>query len=402
MATSFMSRDTKSSSRGHWWLVALGLLLVAASQPLFLLLANHLAVSESTITAANDLAAIMGAVFTAGGLVIALVSIFTMLNIDRVARDATAPLIEDIPKQIELRMQSYLKAYGMFLEAKGLAEREALLTQRQLAIVDGLVENAAALEPSISGLYSWIGYQYYCAAAESFLVRTAYDLVGKAFPNAASADELPAIASRAIHWLETALTRNDGRASEIYAQIAELNGMLGAPASRIGSLVTKANRVDRTLPSGTTSLAFLFASCTDESEVKDLASLLGVSAPLGSEQIIEAINAKRDLAPMRNAVMLLAIPKPFFANGKPFSPTCLVVLHQEGATKGRVSWIPRAQRGPVLQHDTYPATEYDDRFVVVAQPLAAIDEIVSAVLDRFIVIAEWSTTTDTFPERPAS
>ena len=122
---------------------------------------------------------------------------------------------------------------------------------------------------------------------------------------------------------------------------------------------------------------------------------------LNRDRILNAINAKRDLPPMRNAVMLLAIPKPWLTSGKPFSPTCLVVVHQESATKGRISWIPRTTRGAIPQHETFPATEYDERFTVVAQPLGTMDDVVSAILDRFIVIGEWSTTEDTFPERLA-
>lgn len=386
-------------SRASWTAVVIGLVAVALSQPSFLLLMWHFNIAPAIFTGANDLAAIMGAIFTSGGLVIALISIYTMANVEAVSQRAVEPLFAQIPQEVDARIRRFLEAYGHFTQAKSAEGTGFGYSMSVLDAVDSLIGKALALESTISGIYFWTGQFYFKAAALSFISTTVPDKFGSGSTPVPSRAEFPAVASRAVHWLNEARLRGDGDISEIDAELAELHGMMHASVSKLVHLIGKANHNATMLPSRPVGLAFLFAPCKSESDVKKIAGALHVEAPMSISDIKELVIKKRDLPWQESALLLLAIPKSleWSPSADLNSPMCVRILHQNQATEGTASWVPRVQPGVVMQRDGIPPFAFDANGNQISPAVAPIDEVLEKLVDRFYIIAEIDYSR--FPER---
>src|SRR5665213_3849342 len=182
-----------------WVLVAIGLIALVLSQPLFLLLLWKFHINPGLTTSATDLGAIMGAIFTAGGLVVAIVSIYTMASIDKVTRQAIDPLLTAIPDQIDARIRRFLEAYGFYARAQAAGSGREGFPNAALQTVDDLIAKALALEPTLTGVCAFTAKMYYMAAAMMYWRDRVPEQVdrGDQLP---SRDEFPAVTSKAVSW----------------------------------------------------------------------------------------------------------------------------------------------------------------------------------------------------------
>lgn len=272
-----------SGSTRPWVIVAIGLIAIGLAQPVFLIILWKFQINPGLSTSATDLGAIMGAIFTAGGLVVAIVSIYTMASIDKVTRQAVEPLLVAIPEQIDARIRRFLEAYGFYTRAQAVARRGGFPPEA-LQSVDELVAKALALEPTLTGIRAFTANVYYIAAATMYWRDRVPEQFDRGF-RVPSRDEFPAVTAKAVSWLTQALERNDGDSGEIYAELAEVHGMMHASLHDTLKLVRLANEEARVLPSGPSSLMMLFGSCRSESDVMSLARALELQAPLDTQQI---------------------------------------------------------------------------------------------------------------------
>ncbi len=104
------------------WAIALvgGIIALALSQPLFLVLVWWLRIPSSVVHTANDFGGIMGSVFTAGGLIVAIISVYALVNIEATSQRAVQPLLDKVPGQVSQRIRGFGEAYGHYLTAQSL------------------------------------------------------------------------------------------------------------------------------------------------------------------------------------------------------------------------------------------------------------------------------------------
>lgn len=383
-------------------LVALGLVVLGLSQPLFLLLLWKFRINPGLTTSATDLGAIMGAIFTAGGLVVAIVSIYTMASIEKATSAAVEPLLAGIPQQIDARIRRFLEAYGFYTRAQSVANLSGYPTEG-LQAIDDLIAKALSLEPTLTGVYAFTGTVYYRAAADMYWRDRVPEQFDRGYP-LPSRDEFPAVTAKAVSWLMKALNRNDGDAREIAAQLAEVYGMMHASLHDTLRYVQLANKGVKTLPSGPSSLLMLFGACTKENEVLTLAHALGLQAPLPSEQI-EALLLKEqpevgDRTRATHELLTLLVVRRFelTAGRYPESPGIVRVLYG-GPGQAMIQWRPRVQSGPVVQNDGIPAfgeVDPNTGFRASSRPIA-IAELADQLAQQFYVLSTF--TRDHFPER---
>ncbi len=146
----------------HWVVVA-ALALLVLMQPVLLLIAAHYGIASSFQTA-GELASLMGAIFTAGGLIVALVSLYTLANVDRVVRDGVKAALESIPQQLDERIRSFLDAYTSFREAQDLWGQSQFSALPQ---IEERLLRAEDIEPTLRDLRRWSGRVFYEAARGS-------------------------------------------------------------------------------------------------------------------------------------------------------------------------------------------------------------------------------------------
>lgn len=384
-------------------LVAIGLIALGLSQPLLLLLLWTLHINPNLTTSATDLGAIMGAIFTAGGLVVAIVSIYTMASIDKVTRQAIEPLLTAIPNQIDTRIRCFLEAYGFYTRAQAAGAGHGGFPSSALQAVDDLIAKALALEPTLTGVCAFTAKVYYVAAAMMYWrdrVPEQFDQGYRVPPR----DEFPAVTAKAVFWLAQALEKRDGDTREIAAELAEVYGMMHASIDDTIKYARLANEGATTLPSGPSSLMMLFGACKNEEDVLSLARALDIQAPLSIQQI-EALllqeqpEAGRSPRSEHELLTLLVVRRFELREGRyPESPGVVRVLYG-GPGQAMITWLPRLQPGPVLRRDGIPPFgDVDPQTGYPSSPQTiAIAKLAEQLSQEFYVLSTFAR--DRFPER---
>jgi hypothetical protein len=381
-----------------WWVVLVAIIALALSQPLFLLLIWHFNIAPRQAMAANDLGALMGAIFTAGGLIVAIVSVYTMANLERVSREAVEPLFKEIPRQIDQKIRTFSESYGYYLRAQQAA-RAPGYSSETLQAIERFVTMAIDLEPKLNGIYAWTGRVYYIASALMYqrsLMPRLFD-GGLRLP---PSEQFPAVLGKALSWLKEAQRNVDGDQREVAAELAEVHGMMHSPLQEVLHYVEVANAgVGRTLPSGSASLAMLFRSATSKADVETLSRVLGINTTLTVDQIKQLLSEHIHIPNMTAPLQLLAIMKPGFPDlGNPVSPGMVRICWLGDGTTAFAEWLTRIQPGPNYRSDGIPPFDAPDDNGYCAPPTAIpIDELLAKVIERFFIVSrlDW----DHFPER---
>lgn len=369
--------------------------VLAIAQPVFLLLAWKFNIAPTQITTATDLASIMGAIFAAGGLVVALVSIYTMANVQSVAQNAVEPLLADIPKQIESRIERALDAYTCFTQAKE-RQKDRFST---LDEIEELIDRALTLEPMIRGVCAWTGEQYHATAGRMYAEERAQkgylgrlELPDGTEEGLPDRETFPALIAKAASWLERAYARHDGDQQQIAMQLAEVYGMMHSPSRATLHWLGKAAEGGRQLPIHAYSLLYLFGSCHDQSDREKLRSALKIESPLSANAIKLLVESRAAGAPLP----LIVMPRNERRVDDPVVPGIVYIYPigdgKESALKGQALWFLAFQPGRLRQRVGIPPIGAVDATGV--QPQAdpiPIDELLKAVVDRFYVVsqAEW-------------
>ncbi|MGZ3529735.1 MAG: hypothetical protein ACXVAO_18915 [Vulcanimicrobiaceae bacterium] len=350
-----------------------------------------------------DLGATMGAIFTAGGLVVAIVSTYTMANVQSVARRSVRPLLDAVPEQIGTRIRRFLEAYGYYTTARDIVQHSFY---GELDLVELWLEKAVALEPTISGLYAWAGQIYYGAAGSLYLRErnpsfSSYDQKW----TLPAQEAFPSIAAKALSWLEQALHRSDGNVHELAAELAELHGMMGSPLRMTLRWVSASNAGSaKALPScGGRSLLFLFGSCRSDVDVVTLSNALGIEAPLAPAAIKRWLEALLAGPEPTKPLTLIALPKfTIVAARNPVSPGLVSIFHLQSGTEGFAQWLPSMQSGPTVQFEGIPAFGPPNNTGAQARPdPIPMDELLEKVTEQFNVLGQFDDSAP-FPERSPS
>jgi hypothetical protein len=396
-----MAEPQKAESGLRFGWLILVFALIALTQPIYLLVAWYFKIEPSVMTTANELSPILGSVFTAGGLIIALVSIYTMANVEAVANRTVERRLEPVPAQIKTSIRNYLEAYGYFTEAQDLLRDNDF---NRLPAAERLLRTATTHEPDLVGLYPWAGRAYYTAAACIFSRQRSVNPL--MFPEARCPDasQFAGIVSKANWWLTGAYQRDDGDHREIAMQLAEVLGMTHGDLGEVLRWLQAARDDDGRLPFvGNFSKLFLFGACKDESDIDVLASRLEMNPSLSVNDIKEYIAADVGKNPRASQLPIIAIPRPIVVASPPPRPGIVGVRYVpsgEGtaAQNGFASWYAEHNApGPIFQQ-TYPRIE--ERPADAGgpyQPMMPIDDLLKEIAEMFFLIAPWRSAY--FPER---
>lgn len=375
-----------------YWLVLIGIIAVALSQPLMLLLVWHFHIAPNQVMGTVDLGAIMGAVFTAGGLIVAIVSVYTMVNVETVTKNAIDAVLAQLPKQIDARIRHFLEAFEKYQQAQNLVERYGF---ELLGEIEDNITAALNLEPTLTGPRSWLGHTYYQAAGLMYLrKRTPGDVTYAPLQGALRLPrmDLSALTNKAAQWLTSAARHNDGSSAEVFAELAQVYGMMGGRCADAVTLVAKANAESTRLPREAPSLLFLFGCCQSENDVKELGGVLGLRAPLTADDIValaEKYYAERES--IANPLYLIVVPRPGLGFDDPHTAGIVTIYDlQVPAVTAAAQWVTAAQTpGTVIRKSGIPQLTYDEHGAQQPQAHLPLRELAVKLNERFFVVAQF-------------
>ncbi len=224
------------------------------------------------------LAGIMGAIFTVGGLVIALASIVTLLSINERVRSTIQRELPDFKEQADRQIQAYLLLQTSATED---VERAA-----------ALVEQALHLYPAAHHARSDLGLRLTEVVMADFIRRHGDpDMVYAAWP---APWEPPPPFSEAVRWLRAAWDHGDARDGRVLVALLTVYG-----AQRYyDSVIALVRTVRDTYPDQLAylreqeRLAILSYACVPFDErLRELGGALGVTLPMNIEDVRKAIAA---------------------------------------------------------------------------------------------------------------
>jgi hypothetical protein len=235
----------------------------------------------------ESLPAIMGAIFTAGGLVIAMVSVLTFMQIDRTIAEAVTKSLTSVRAEMEERSQTYFLAFSNFRLAQ-----DAWI-KNQCASLDYIregLERADELEPPLLESRVFGGETFLRAARAAYLKsQIRINLIATYTPPFEDVPRLSAYAMPRLDFAMEVLTKK-GDKRKYPLLIAECQALLGENATRISQTLT-ANRTDNGLdPISPQGLIALFASCKTPSDVTRIVAAAGLSL-MTREEVLTRLKA---------------------------------------------------------------------------------------------------------------
>lgn len=361
------------------WIVLPALGILVLLQPLLLLLAAHYKIMSS-FQSASELASVMGAVFTAGGLIVALVSLYTLANVEKVVRDGVKGAMEDVPKQLDERIRTFLEAYTPFLKAQDLwaADRFRALPQIEESIL-----RAESIEPTLRSLRRWSGDMYFVSARASYLRERVWD---GTYGDCPAGVDRPALAMKALLRLEPEFNSGEGDRALLGIRIAEMHSLLGDSGQTVRWL--KRARACGALPDldGVNAIT-LAASCRSAETANHILESYGVRA-LDAQRIRSALHASKSPVQGFVAVIRTAVGM----QNPPLNPTIVTFRTVDAWNSAFVDWNA-ANRPPVGTMrggiPVFPA--YDPRAGTQGNPpFHLLDPLIEEAMERFIFMVPYN------------
>jgi hypothetical protein len=313
--------------------LAVGIALVAfvLLQPVLILIAVHYQIAPSFRTA-GELASLMGAIFTASGLIVALVALYTQANIEKVTREAVTSAVNETTAKINERIQTFLDAYSAFTSAK-----ELWRTHRYDAIpqVEQYISEAEDVEPSLRGINTWMGEVYFITARYLYFQDTGYSTD----PGRLIGITLPLAATKGIQRLQGALDSNDPMMDAAYAlELAELYALQGESSRAVAHRVKRARELGA-LPTMDADVALtLFSACKKRNDVLSILDAYE-TVPMTGDQIMTHCKTHLPQRGHGRARFIVFADTPQELQNPPINPAVLDVLSvAEDWTAARVQW----------------------------------------------------------------
>ncbi len=242
------------------------------------------------------LAALMGGIFVAGGLVVALAAVVTLLSIDeRVAKgvkEGVEKLLPGIMADANAQMQAYLQ----MREARDATDWRA---------AEGLIESALAKYPKLPGARRQLALQFMAAIERDF----ALDHSASVPPSARQ--DVPL--TTATIWIDRARDEGEDQDGQLLASLAVIAGLERQPELML-------DRLSAAVPTWAgylakpDRLAMLAHACVEQSDAMDrLGTLVGREVPLSPATVAATLQRLGDelgLNASERHLRLYAIGKP--------------------------------------------------------------------------------------------
>jgi len=381
-------RNDKSPQREMpLWVIAATVTVAMAVLPILWVLVEAALSKWGVLIAPIDLStlgAIAGAIFTAGGLVVALVSLFTLFSMRRIVDDRVAKLGNTIPGLINARLQTSLRAYNKILDAQDVIRR----TPGAVAYAEPLIEQALTIDASLAGARAWMGDQFYAAARNEFLSLHMDGITASSGP---AHDAIAPLVMRAIHWYQQAKADPEGNLDPPIARLAELYGMASGTYREMTDCIRDlVARHQLALFDHDTSRAFLAAGCgMNQSRLVEVANLLKQAFPWTRDQLVAEWQAyqRARIAAETTAPMLhvWAIARTV-ADDNPLIPGLVKLGGVGHEDEGKAFWRLAKQQGGIIRDGGIPKIEYDEKGVMTEGQALSGDELIRTVHEKFLII----------------
>ena len=320
--------------------------------------------------------ATLGIVYTAGGLVIVVVAVFSLTLVPRTVEYHVNEHWVRMRQKLEEDMKSLVRASNMFMRAQW--------GEGELAQADEMIRRALGIYEPLAGARIWMAKEYHHSARTQFRqVHTPENLF-----SGASVPDLTGDIVQGLHWLREARRTQDAALVEIVAMESELQAMRGKAATpSVRGTLCEFNR----LKEGHTEdihldpVVLLKAFSASESLLRSLEDVLGLKILLTAEE------AERRLCEYQSGgrpVHFLAISKPL----APLSASVITPCKITFTTTDAGLWA----QWPYVEHEhirgeMFPRSDAEpDR----AKPIGST-EMISELCQRFWLLSEnWPTPTD--------
>ncbi|MCL4540843.1 MAG: hypothetical protein M1396_00640 [Chloroflexi bacterium] len=355
------------------WLPALaGLLVAALVIPLcWLLVAHFFGVPVMPSASATGLLAtmggVMGAIFTVGGLVIALVAILMQLTLTERVHFLTEQKFQELLPGVERQTRALL-LWGGAQTLMSFSWEQA----------EDSIRQALEQYPQLGGARSWLGLSLSTMAINIFLFEHDWvranahtlETIGSLLrhtPSLSSRSSTSMPVTEAIKWLEAAIEHNDGSEPQVREALALMYGV-NQRFEKMKKAIAEAIALDAAARGRLRESAYLpllaFA-CSSQQQLSELGGLLGHTLPQPREEVCQALE---QLDPSTNSVNWWVK-----RNGLPSSPDFPLVVviflqTEDGERRARARW-------PGEQEDLPPGPSY-----------LSVGELVEQLSQRFFFL----------------
>lgn len=323
----------------------------------------------------SELGSIMGAVFTVGGLVVALISIYSFSTIRREVENGVSQARHEFQGETEQQLLKIVTAYDMYVRARMNVGPQGAET---------LIREGLSIYPNLKGAAYFLATEYHKGARSSFRKRqlerpnNSWFIADVASPEAS--------AHKAIEWLKEARDRADGPDHHISAMLAESFGILG-PSCRDEIL----KELRPTLLGSGIVLDLVCISnafATQESDLKHLSKALNKDILWTSQALRERLDRLNKSSRLYDSISTYAFTKPLAWQGNlddlPISPcTVVIAKHEHGV---QAIWTARGH-----YDNCYLSASRDDDYSFDVR--LSVDELVDTLIRRFWFISDDSTPT---------
>ena len=364
--------DRKKPSRRAWtaWVWTLGAFVAVFAGVIIasLLLKSRLPFG----TVITVLGGAMGAVFAAGGLLIGIIAVITLLQLEDRIKAERERAYEELQPKLEAQAEAQINAHFKFFYAQNAQDWKS---------AEDLTKEALAHYPQLRGARATLGMQLAANAVRHFKLGYAvWDDIRLRVPTWGwQASEAPV--TEAIQWLEEAIKHGEEGDYRVRANLALAYGLNGRPEKMLVSL-DQLTDADKEYLLGPDQLMALARGCLDAPEVLgEVGQRLGISLPV-SAQTLQRWLDEVDVTSMPQVVDVWALARPgwYWMRGAPRWPAQVRfrISGRDGARVAECTWFPAVSGNPV----TVPENKDNG-------PMwASTAEIASEACQRFMVVAK--------------
>ncbi len=371
----------------NFWKLFGAFILFIVFQPLALWLIATLHVAGGGLATSAALASIMGATFTAGGLVVAIVALYTLVNAQNIVKDSVQKALVDVHKEVNLRISTFLEAYTPFRQAQDLWGASSF---RAIDAIATLLAKADEIAPALPDLRRWGGNVFFQAARASFLQEHVADSTYHLGLNPLLR---PSLAMKSITRLKGEFyEQGASNKRELAIRIAQLQALLGDQPAVLRWL-DRAKAYGELPPIDSVTAITLLAAAISTEDVKRVLARWNLTV-----MTVETLEDTLQSFGQPSQAFVAFLRKTGDAQNPPPNPTTLTFKSNDGWKSCHAQWTAKVVPIAGFSHGGIPPFgPYDAERGVCDPPLDAdASTVLTDVLERFAIIMPYGFERITF------